>query len=132
MKKLIRFAVGGLPGALMGYLILFFCEKTGSEILLLVFISALTFFAKESMNFFIHKLWTFQKLGNGEIREEISSYFREMLFSTTISTFLFYVLIEFSSLHSVLSQVIVNSIFMFVNYLRTEKIFKYQEKLGET
>lgn len=132
MKKFLRFAVGGIPGALMGYLILFFCEKMGSEILFLVFISALTFFAKESMNFFIHKLWTFRKPGNGEIQEEMSSYFREMFIGTAVSTFLFYGLIELTGWHSVLVQAVVNFIFMFVNYLRTRKIFKHKEKLGDT
>ncbi len=119
-----RFALGGAPGAILGYVILFLYTPKNQEISSLILISVIAFFVKESVSFITHKWWTFQKLSLGKIVKEILSYFSVMIFLTVLNTVLFYGLVETWKLNSVLTQAIINSFSMFVGYVNAKEVFE--------
>ena len=135
MKKITfrKVALGGAPGAILGYIILFFFAPKNQETSLLIQVSLIAFFVKESISFCIYKRWwTFEKSRLREIAKEVLLYFPVLLFLALINTFLLYALVEKWGLNSVLSQAILNSFSMLVGYINTKEVFESDKKLGDT
>jgi putative flippase GtrA len=122
LKKFLKFALGGTPGALLGYLILYLIPENLSTLSLVLFYS-IAFLVKESVSFTIHKWWTFDKKNTKKVENEIWSYILVTLYLLTLNTIVYLFFFQLLGINKVLSQVLVNSLFSIINFFETKNVF---------
>ncbi len=124
-KKFLKFALGGIPGTTLNYLILFFAYSVfgmaGKE---LVFVALVAFVLKEATSFIVHKFWTFESVDKDfkTVHREVWLYGITVVATTTINTFLFLLLAEHWRWNPVLAQAVINFGFFIVNFPAMKKI----------
>lgn len=120
----IRFIIGGIPGSSLGYIILYFyTPEDHTKILLLCLVFVIAFLVKESLSFPIHRNWTYKKIVNKKLSEELPFYFYATIIITAANTALIYLAVKKCGYNDVLSQFVLNLIFGILNFRETTKVF---------
>ena len=124
MKESFRFAIGGIPGTILNWIILRLSEIYLIDETKLILIWIIAFILREILSFSVHKFWTFKRTKEKKgLQKEITSYVGMMFLITIVNTASLYVSVEKLGFDSVWSQVVISIIFFFVNLPAVKNVF---------
>ena len=124
MKESFRFAIGGIPGTILNWIILRLSEIYLIDETKLILIWIIAFILREILSFSVHKFWTFKRTKEKKgLQKEITSYVGMMFLITIVNTASLYVSVEKLGFDSAWSQVVISIIFFFVNLPAVKNVF---------
>ena len=124
MKESFRFAIGGIPGTILNWIILRLSEIYLIDETKLILIWIIAFILREILSFSVHRFWTFKRTKEKKgLQKEITSYVGMMFLITIVNTASLYVSVEKLGFDSAWSQVVISIIFFFVNLPAVKNVF---------